>query len=41
VARNYVSTFHYEIFHVADTASNELVVLNVGHAARRWPWQEL
>jgi toxin ParE1/3/4 len=40
VFRKYVSAFHYAIFYTVDTASDELVILNVRHAARRWPWQE-
>ena len=39
VLRKYVSGFRYSIFYTVDTKSDELVILNIRHAARRWPWQ--
>jgi plasmid stabilization system protein ParE len=40
VYRKYVRAFRYSIFYAVDIASDELVILNIRHAARRWPWQE-
>ena len=39
VLRKYVRTFRYSIFYTVDTKSDELVILSIRHAARRWPWQ--
>lgn len=40
VYRKYVRAFRYSIFYAVDVSSEELVILNVRHAARRWPWQD-
>ena len=40
VYRKYVRAFRYSIFYAVDVNSDELVILNVRHAARRWPWQD-
>jgi plasmid stabilization system protein ParE len=39
VYRKYVRAFRTSIFYAVDAKSNELVILNIRHAARRWPWQ--
>jgi hypothetical protein len=35
----FVRAFHCAILSAVDTGSDELVILDVRHAARRWPWQ--
>ena len=39
VRRKYVPRFRYAIFYAADSNSDELVILSIRHAARRWPWE--
>ena len=40
VRRKYVARFRYAIFYAVDSNADELVILSVRHAARRWPWQD-
>jgi len=39
VRRKYIRRFRYAIFYRIDTAADQLIILSVRHAARRWPWQ--
>jgi plasmid stabilization system protein ParE len=39
VYRKYVRAFRFSILYAVDVNSDELVILNIRHAARRWPWQ--
>jgi toxin ParE1/3/4 len=39
VRRKYVRRFRYAIFYQIDAAADELIILSIRHAARRWPWQ--
>jgi toxin ParE1/3/4 len=38
VRRKYVARFRYAIFYAVDESADELVILSIRHAARRWPW---
>ena len=38
VRRKYIRRFRYAIFYAVDREANELVILHIRHAARRWPW---
>jgi plasmid stabilization system protein ParE len=40
VRRKYIARFRYSIFYAVDSSSDELVILSIRHAARRWPWQD-
>jgi toxin ParE1/3/4 len=37
VRRRYIRRFKYSIFYAIE--GDELVILHIHHAARRWPWQ--
>jgi plasmid stabilization system protein ParE len=39
VRRKFVRRFRYALFYTIDEAKDELLILSVRHAARRWPWQ--
>jgi plasmid stabilization system protein ParE len=39
VRRKYIRRFRYALFYSINQGANELLILNVRHAARRWPWQ--
>ena len=39
VRRKYVRRFRYALFYSIDRDTDELLILNIQHAARRWPWQ--
>jgi toxin ParE1/3/4 len=39
VRRKYARRFRYALFYMIDERANELVILNIRHAARRWPWE--
>ena len=38
IRRWYIRRFRYSIFHAVD--GEELVILHIRHAARRWPWED-
>jgi toxin ParE1/3/4 len=38
VRRVYIRRFRYSIFYAV--AGEEVVILHIRHAARRWPWEE-
>ena len=38
VRRWYIRRFRYSIFYVIE--GDELVILHIRHAARRWPWED-
>jgi plasmid stabilization system protein ParE len=38
--RKYVRAFRYAVFYAVDAAADEIVILSIRRAARRWPWQE-
>jgi toxin ParE1/3/4 len=38
VRRKYVRRFRYSIFYAVE--GDEIVILHIRHAARRWPWEE-
>jgi plasmid stabilization system protein ParE len=38
VRRVYVRRFRYSMFYTMD--GDEVVILHIRHAARRWPWEE-
>jgi plasmid stabilization system protein ParE len=38
VRRKYIRRFRYAIFYAVDREADELVILHIRHAARRWPW---
>jgi plasmid stabilization system protein ParE len=40
VRRKYITRFRHSIFYEVDSANDELVILNIRHAARRWPWED-
>ena len=40
VRRKYIRRFRHSIFYEVNTANDELVILNVRHAVRRWPWED-
>jgi plasmid stabilization system protein ParE len=40
VRRKYIPRFRYALFYSIDGDANELLILNVRHAARRWPWED-
>jgi plasmid stabilization system protein ParE len=37
VRRKYIRRFRYSIFYVVE--GDEVVILHIRHAARRWPWE--
>jgi plasmid stabilization system protein ParE len=37
VRRVYIRRFRYSIFYTVE--GNEIVILHIRHAARRWPWE--
>jgi toxin ParE1/3/4 len=37
VRRVYIRRFRYSIFYTVE--GNEIVILQIRHAARRWPWE--
>ena len=39
IRRRYVRRFRYSIFYSIDRGREELIVRNIRHAARRWPWE--
>lgn len=39
VRRKYVREFRYSLFNLVEAGLDELVILNIRHAARRWPWE--
>ena len=39
VRRKYVRRFRYAIFYHVDVDADELIILSIRHAARRWPWR--
>jgi plasmid stabilization system protein ParE len=38
VRRVYIRRFRYSVFYTV--AENEVVILHVRHASRRWPWED-
>ena len=38
IRRAYVRRFHYSIFYTIDR--DEIVILNIRHASRRFPWED-
>lgn len=38
--RKYVARFRYSVFYAVDSRTDELVILSIRHAVRRWPWQD-
>jgi plasmid stabilization system protein ParE len=38
VRRVYIRRFRYSLFYTVE--GDEIVILHVRHAARRWPWEE-
>jgi len=40
VRRKYIRKFRHAVFYAIDADNDELVILNIRHAARRWPWEE-
>jgi plasmid stabilization system protein ParE len=38
VRRVYIRRFRYSMFYTVD--GDEIVILHVRHAARRWPWED-
>jgi plasmid stabilization system protein ParE len=39
VRRKYVRRFRYALFYSIDRGADELLLLNIRHAAQRWPWE--
>ncbi|CAN0506737.1 unnamed protein product, partial [Phaeothamnion confervicola] len=39
IRRKYVRRFRYALFYTIDEEKDELLIVSVRHAARRWPWQ--
>jgi plasmid stabilization system protein ParE len=39
VRRKYLRRFRYAVFYSIDRNADELLILNIRHVARRWPWQ--
>jgi plasmid stabilization system protein ParE len=39
VRRKYIRRFRYALFYSIDRGTDELLILNVRHVARRWPWE--
>ncbi len=39
VRRKYIRRFRYGLFYMVDQAAGELIIMNIRHAARRWPWE--
>lgn len=40
VRRKYIRRFRHAIFYLFHQDKSELIVLNIRHAARRWPWED-
>jgi plasmid stabilization system protein ParE len=40
VRRKYIRRFRFGIFFTVDESADELIVRNIRHAARRWPWEQ-
>jgi plasmid stabilization system protein ParE len=40
VRRKYIRRFRYGIFYAVDEQAGELIIRNIRHAARRWPWEQ-
>jgi plasmid stabilization system protein ParE len=40
VRRKYIRRFRHAVFYAVDLVRDELIVLNIRHAARRWPWED-
>lgn len=40
VRRKYIRRFRYGIFYTVDKDAGELIIRNIRHAARRWPWEQ-
>jgi plasmid stabilization system protein ParE len=38
VRRVYIRRFRYSVFYTVE--GDEIVILHIRHAARRWPWEE-
>ena len=41
VRRKYIRRFRYALFYSINQDADELLILNIRHAARRWPWEAL
>ena len=39
VRRKYIQRFRYGLFYMVDEKADELIIMNIRHAARRWPWE--
>jgi plasmid stabilization system protein ParE len=39
IRRWYIRRFRYSIFYML--LSDEVIILNIRHAARRWPWERV
>lgn len=39
IQRKYIHRFRYGLFFMVDEAADELIVMNIRHVARRWPWE--
>jgi plasmid stabilization system protein ParE len=39
IRRKYIDRFRYGLFYMVDEATDELIVMNIRHVARRWPWE--
>ncbi|MBX9844507.1 MAG: type II toxin-antitoxin system RelE/ParE family toxin [Xanthobacteraceae bacterium] len=39
VRRKHIRRFRYALFYSVSQDAGELLVLNIRHAARRWPWE--
>ena len=39
IRRKYIHRFRYGLFYMIDRRAEELIILNIRHAAQRWPWE--
>lgn len=39
IRRKYIHRVRYGLFYMLDEAADELIVMNIRHVARRWPWE--
>ena len=39
IRRKYIQRFRYGLFYMIDPDADELIIMNVRHTARRWPWE--
>ena len=40
VRRKYIRRVRHSLFYSFDKDSGDLLILNIRHAARRWPWED-